>query len=51
MTLFQDAWLMLPVILLPAFIAGWKSGRAPVHAFKQFGKFVILTMMSHIKRI
>ncbi len=50
-TLFQHSWLMLPAFLLPAFMAGWSSGRMPVKKLKHFGRFVLLSMASHAKKL
>ena len=49
--LFQNNLLMLSSVLLPAFFAGWASGRVPAHKLKHFGKYVMLTVGTHIKKL
>jgi len=49
--LLRDNSFVVPVMLIPAFFAGWKSGRMPdaSRMFRQIGKFVGLAIMTHIK--
>lgn len=48
---FEYRWLSVAAFLLPAFFAGWQSGKVPVHRIKQFGKLMMLQAASHIKKL
>ena len=52
-TLYQNKILMLTVLLLPAFITGWKSARAPSAArgLRQWGKFVLISIIRSLPSI
>lgn len=50
-TLLHRNALMVPALLLPPFYMGWKSGKL-LHIslmLKELGKFVLLTLITHIR--
>ena len=51
LTLFHNPYLMVPILLLPAFMMGWKSVRIhhPLRALKHIVKFMIPVVLTHIK--
>lgn len=52
-TLLHDSNLMVPAMLLPAFLMGWKSGQLPRVGLMlwQFGEFVLISLISSVKRL
>ncbi len=51
-TLLHDSNLMVPALLLPSFIMGWKIGRLPRASLmlRQFSEFVMLSLLASVRR-
>ncbi|MFZ4076543.1 MAG: hypothetical protein ACOYKA_01025 [Legionellaceae bacterium] len=45
--------LAVPVLLLPAFFAGWNSGKMPSAArrLKYFAHFVLASLVTHVNNV